>query len=211
VQSLQSLQYFYNTNISKYHDTIDIVGNADIVHTVHIVDCWLLKQSGTRLSSIEAISKTSINHPMSTMGLRDASASKKLSKTQISSLNSFIICSPATWLQFFLSIYWFLKRLRLFFSFLSSLPPRVALLGSNCSSRRSSASSRSSSRAPRGCACSCSSTPPSLCAAFHCVLTAWPCPGQSCSAQTHQSGPQTFWLRSCWLLWGFWGLSGATW
>ena len=63
-------------------DTIDIVGNADIVGNVDIVgyvdivDCWLLKQAGTRLSSIEAISKTPITHLMSIMGLRDASASK---------------------------------------------------------------------------------------------------------------------------------------
>ena len=75
------LQYLYNTftipisqNISKY--IIDIVGNADIVvgnvdivvgnvnfvvGNVDIVDCWLSKQSGTRLSSIEAISKKLIN------------------------------------------------------------------------------------------------------------------------------------------------------
>merc|ERR1719222_1017560 len=36
--------------------------------------------------------------------------------------------------------------------------------------------------------------PPSLFAAFHCVPTAWPCPGQSCSARTRQSVPQTYCL-----------------
>ena len=86
MQSLQSLQYFYNTYISKYLiisqnivDTLDIVGNADIignVDIVDIVDCWLLKQSGTRLSSIEAIPKMLLNHSILIMGLRDASASK---------------------------------------------------------------------------------------------------------------------------------------
>ena len=43
-------------------DIVDFVDIVDIVHTVHIVDCCLLKQSGTRLSSIEAISKTLVNH-----------------------------------------------------------------------------------------------------------------------------------------------------
>ena len=49
---------------------------VDLFDIVDIVDCRLLKQPGTRLSSIEAISKTPITHLMSTMGLRDASASK---------------------------------------------------------------------------------------------------------------------------------------
>ena len=34
---------------------VDIVDIVVIVHIVHNIDCWLLKQSGTRLSSIEAI------------------------------------------------------------------------------------------------------------------------------------------------------------
>ena len=29
---------------------------------------------------------------------------------------------------------------------------------------------------------------------YHCVPTAWPCPGQSCSARTRQSVPQTYCL-----------------
>ena len=65
-------------DILNIFDIVDIVDIVNIVHTVHIVDCCFLKQSGTRLSSIEAISKTSINHPMSIMGLRDASASKNM-------------------------------------------------------------------------------------------------------------------------------------
>jgi len=51
------------------------------------------------------------------------------------------------------------------FNFLSCLPPLAARPCSSCSSRRSSASSRSSSHDPLGCACSCSLTPPSLFAA----------------------------------------------
>ena len=43
---------------------VDIVGIVDIVHTVHIVDYTLLKQSGTRLSSIEAISKNTLNESL---------------------------------------------------------------------------------------------------------------------------------------------------
>ena len=44
--------------------------------TLLIVD--ILKQSGTRLNSIEAISKTLVNHLILIMGLRDTSTSKKL-------------------------------------------------------------------------------------------------------------------------------------
>ena len=53
---------------------------VDLFDIVDIVDCRLLKQPGTRLSSIEAISKTLlnqlINQSMSIMGLRDANPSK---------------------------------------------------------------------------------------------------------------------------------------
>ena len=52
------------------------VYNVDIVDSL---DFWLLKQSGTRLNSIEAISKTWPN-PILNMSLRDASASKKAKK-----------------------------------------------------------------------------------------------------------------------------------
>ena len=44
--------------------------------TLLIVD--ILKQSGTRLNSIEAISKTLVNHLILIMGLRATSTSKKL-------------------------------------------------------------------------------------------------------------------------------------
>ena len=40
----------------------NVFGNADIVDNADIVGCWLLKQSGTRLSFIESILKTPINH-----------------------------------------------------------------------------------------------------------------------------------------------------
>merc|ERR1719229_1836000 len=80
------------------------------------------------------------------------------------------------------------------FNFWNCLPPQAARPYSYCSSRHSSTSSLSSSRGLQDCVCLCSSTPPSWFAAFHCVPTALPYPGQSCSAQTRQSAPQTLWL-----------------
>ena len=69
---MQSLQCLQCLTILQ-----NIVYNADIVDSV---DFLLLKQSGTRLNSIEAISKTWPNQSILNMGLRDASASKKAKK-----------------------------------------------------------------------------------------------------------------------------------
>ena len=42
-----------------------------------------MKQSGTRLSNIEAIAKTLVNHSLNLIGLRDASASKNIDRTDV--------------------------------------------------------------------------------------------------------------------------------
>ena len=62
-------------DIVDFLDIIDIVDSVEIVGIIDTFDIFSNLEQCQAL--IEAISKTLISHPLSFMGLRDASASKK--------------------------------------------------------------------------------------------------------------------------------------